>query len=106
MYCTDGRAPPKPFILTGGELREGRMTKRWTQAQAARALGISERMVRGAEAQPDGPLGRSILAGLDRQYSGRNPADPAALPMEDRDRQEFGNPCGTSHDAYSPTQLR
>ena len=72
--------PLAPSILTGGELRTWRLSKRWTQTQAAKALGVSERTVQGAEATPEGPLGRSILAGLD-QYASRNPADPTALPQ-------------------------
>lgn len=72
--------PPTPSILTGGELREWRMGKRWTQTQAAKALGVGERTIQVAEANLDGPLGRAILAGLDRQYTGGSPADHAGLP--------------------------
>jgi hypothetical protein len=72
--------PQAPSILTGGELRTWRLAKRWTQTQAAKALGVSERTVQGAEATPEGPLGRSILAGLE-QYARREPAGPAAVPQ-------------------------
>lgn len=67
-------------MLTGGELHAWRLAQGWTQAQAAKMLGVGERTIRGAEATPDEPLGRAILAGLDRQVTGRNPADPAGLP--------------------------
>ena len=71
---------PAPAPLTGGELRAWRQGREWTQTQAAKALHVSERTIRGAEAVPDATLGRAILAGLDRQPTGRNLADPAGPP--------------------------
>ena len=99
--------PAAPSLLTGGELHAWRQARGWTQAQAAKMLGVGERTIRGAEAASDEPLGRAILAGLDRQVTGRNPADPAGLPAGRTgpagirqtlrmDRQESGRRCGTA----------
>jgi hypothetical protein len=71
--------PVTPNLLTGSELRTWRQARGWTQTETAKMLGVSERTIRGAEAAPDARLGRAILAGLDRQVTGRNPADPAGL---------------------------
>lgn len=86
--------PPTPVLLTGSELREWRVARGWTQAQTAQALGVSERTIRGAETAPDAPLGRSIRAGLNRQKSGKIPADPVGLPGPGGDRQKPGRPRG------------
>lgn len=65
--------PRSPSILTGGEFRTWRIANRWTQTQAAKALRVSERTIQGAEATQDAPLGRAILAGIER-YVGQGPA--------------------------------
>ena len=86
--------PSPPLLLTGEELRTWRLAKGWTQALTAQALGVSERTIRGAESAPDAPLGRSIRAGLDRQRTGKIPADPVGAIQPRGNRQNSGRPCG------------
>jgi hypothetical protein len=57
---TPQELPPPPAVATGRELRKWREDRQWTQAQAARTLGVGERTVRLAEGSPDKPLGRTL----------------------------------------------
>lgn len=57
--------PPARIPRTGAELLQWRKDRGWTQAQAARELGVGERTIRVAEATPEAPLGRSLQTGLE-----------------------------------------
>ena len=52
--------------LTGSELIQWRKARGWTQAQAILELGVGERTLRRAEANPDIPLNRALRDGLER----------------------------------------
>jgi hypothetical protein len=61
--------PPPPSVQTGGELRAWRKAKGWTQAAAAKALGVGTRTIKRAEATPKAPLGPALREALDRLAS-------------------------------------
>jgi hypothetical protein len=58
--------PLPPAVATGRELRKWREERHWTQAQAARALGVGERTLRLAESTPDKPLGGVLREAFQR----------------------------------------
>lgn len=54
--------PPADKPITGAELRVFRLSRAWSQRQAAAELGVSQGAIYNAEAHPEKPLGHKLRA--------------------------------------------